>query len=155
MILVVIYVSIRVACTSRIIINSEANINFDIICTINNFAVSPTISSFYISQAPEYSLICISNNSAATVVTWKRNGVPITIDGIVFDSSQTVIDTQHSIYENKLVFLTFAVPPGLYTCMVTNDFGSTTSDHGINSKHIILLMMIILCYYMTLYTMSS
>lgn len=47
-----------------------------------------------------------------------------------------MIDTQHSTYENKLVFLTFAVPPGLYTCMVTNDFGSVTSEYGINSKHI-------------------
>ena len=93
------------------------------------------ILSIYISQAPEYSLICISTNSAATVVTWKRNGVPIIIDGIVFDSSQTVIDTQHSTYANKLIFLTSAVPLGLYTCMVTNDFGNATSDYGINSKH--------------------
>ena len=104
------------------------------------FAASLTISGFYISQAPEHSLICISTNSAATVVTWKRNGVPIIIDGIVFDSSQTVIDTQHSTYANKLIFLTSAVPLGLYTCMVTNDFGSATSEYGINSKHINMLL---------------
>ena len=110
-------------------INGESNIWF-----IIYFAASPTISSFYISQVPKHSLICISNNSAATVVTWKRNGVPIIIDGIVFDSSQTVIDTRHSTYENKLIFLTSAVPPGLYTCMITNDFGSANSDYGIISN---------------------
>ena len=98
------------------------------------FAANPTISSFHISQAPQYSLICISNNSAATIVTWMRNGDPITIDGVVFDSSQTVIDTQHSTYENRLIFLTYSVPHGLYTCMIINDFGSATSDYGINSK---------------------
>ena len=94
----------------------------------------PVVISFYVSQEPTYSLICISNNSAATVVTWKRNGDPITIDGVVFDSSQTVIDTQHSTYENRLIFLTYSVPHGLYTCMIVNDFGSATSDYGINSK---------------------
>ena len=111
-----------------------------ILYTVNYFTASPTISSFYISQAPEHSLICISKNSAATEVIWKRNGVPIIIDGIVFDSSQTVIDTQHSTYENKLVFLTSTGPPGLCTCMVTNDFGSATSDYGINSKHIVCMI---------------
>ncbi len=113
------------------------------------FAASPTISSFYISQAPEYSLICISNNSAATEVTWKRNGDPITIDGIVVDSTQTVINTQHSIYDNKLIFLTSAVPPGLYTCMVTNNFGSATSDYGIISK--LSNNQLIICYCMDIY----
>ena len=98
------------------------------------------ITNLYISQAPQYSLTCISNSSAATVVTWKRNGTPITIDGVVFDSSQTVIDTQHSTYENKLIFLTSAVPPGLYTCMVTNDVGNVTSDYGILRKLIIISM---------------
>jgi hypothetical protein len=107
--------------------NSEANYD-------NYFAASPTISSFYISQAPEFSLICISNNSAATEVIWKRNGDPITIDGIIFESSQIVINTQDSTYKNKLTFLTSAVPPGLYTCMVINDFGNATSDYGILGK---------------------
>ena len=47
-----------------------------------------------------------------------------------------MINTQHSTYENKLIFLTPAVPPGLYTCTVTNDLGNITSDYGINGKYL-------------------
>lgn len=99
------------------------------------FAARPKIIDFFISQSPDQpSLICISNNSAATTVTWKRNGILIVIDGIVFDSSQSVINTLHSTYENKLNFLISPVPSGLYTCTVINDFGNTTSDHELLRK---------------------
>ena len=90
------------------------------------FTDSPIITNFYISQISKYSLICISNNSAATVVTWKRNGNPINIDGVVFDNSQLVINTLHSTYENKLILS--VISPGLYTCTVINDFGNATSE---------------------------
>lgn len=102
--------------------------------------LNPIITNLYISQPPQYSLICISNSSAATIVTWKRNGNPIMIDGIVFNSSQTVINTQHSTYENKLIFLTSTVPSELYTCMIANDLGSVTSDYGILRKYTIIII---------------
>ena len=111
--------------------------------------LNPSITNLYISQAPQYSLICISNSSAATIVTWKRNGNPITIDSIVFNSSQTVINTQYSTYENKLIFLASTVPAGLYTCMVANDLGSVTSDYGILRKYTIIIITLYTQYYST------
>ena len=95
---------------------------------------SPKITSLYISQSHQLSLICISSNSAATNVIWKRNGYNLIIDEIIFDSSQTVVDTVQSTYENKLIFLTSEIPPGLYTCTVMNDHGNATSADGILRK---------------------
>ena len=83
-------------------------------------------------SASSSTLTCISTGSPATTVTWMRNGQPLAIDGDTYQLSQTVTNRASSTYENVL---TINLPlasildgDNSFTCTVTNELGSVTSD---------------------------
>ena len=78
-------------------------------------------------------LRCTSTGSAATNVTWTRNGVTLHIDGQKYKTSQTVTSRTSSTYKNELQVC--ASPEeifGSYTCIVSNVLG--TSQRNVSIK---------------------
>ena len=67
-------------------------------------------------------IICTTSGGPVTTITWEKNGVPLTPDGSVYQSSQAVIDAASSTYENRLSYVALKSESfsGVYTCQVEN-----------------------------------
>ena len=78
-------------------------------------------------------LTCTSTFSPATNVTWTRDGDVLAIDGVMYKTYQTVTDRRTSTYQNILeVDYVAENINGIYTCSVTNAFGSSSRDLTVN-----------------------
>ena len=104
---------------------------------INAFFLSlaqPRIAALTLQQTSNssFTLTCTSTGSPATIVTWRRNGQLLTIDGNTFEMTQTVTNRTASTYENVLVIdqprASFA--GSIISCTVENSLG--TPDTGIS-----------------------
>ena len=92
-------------------------------------SVTPNITSLTYDDAA-LTLTCVSTGSPATTVTWEKDGVPLSIDGPIYQLTQTVTDRATSTYSNVLT-VSEAAPTsvaGTYTCNVSNHFGSVAED---------------------------
>ena len=83
--------------------------------------------------------ICTSTGGPPTTVTWRRNGQPLVIDGIIYQQSQRVINTTTATYANILSSRNAnANLVGSFTCIVSNARGSASesiSTSGIHSYY--------------------
>ena len=88
-------------------------------------AEPPRITSLT-HQAGNRTLTCVSTDSPATIVTWKKDGRPLTTDGSShYTLSQSITSRTSSTYSNVLT-VSESTPgvAGTYSCNVTNDLGS-------------------------------
>ena len=86
-------------------------------------------SLYHVTSRSVFTLNCISTGSAATNVTWTRNGIPLSIDGIKYKLVQTVTSRSQSTYSNELQINLCDTPENLrgsYTCNVSNIFDSNS-----------------------------
>ena len=77
-------------------------------------------------EANEQSLICISTDGPATSVTWKRNGIRLSMQGTVYTQIQDITNMTESTYISTLK-IRGVVPSevaGNYSCSITNLRGS-------------------------------
>ena len=73
-------------------------------------------------------ILCTTTGGPATTVTWRRDGSSLSLDGSTYQSSQIILDTASSTYQNVL---TFTGPKsdslsGTYTYLVENLRGSAS-----------------------------
>ena len=78
-------------------------------------------------EAETSHLTCVSTGSPATNVTWRRNGQPLTIDGSLYQLTQTVTNRSLSTYENVLTISD--IDRCSYTCTVTNALGNDSQTY--------------------------
>ena len=91
--------------------------------------VFPTITSLTYEEEAR-TLTCVSTGSPATTVSWVKDGVPLSIDGSTYQLTQTITDRVSSTYSNVLT-VSETAPTGIagtYTCTVSNDLGTDSSD---------------------------
>ena len=75
---------------------------------------------------------CVSSGSPATSVTWMKDGQPLhTNESSNYTFSQEISDREASVYINVLVVSRMKI--GNYTCIVTNDLGSTSVEIIVDS----------------------
>lgn len=76
------------------------------------------------------SIICTTSGGPVTAVTWKRDGVPVTPDGLIYQTSKLVLDEATASYENRLSFVALKSErfSGVYTCQVENIRGTSSSQ---------------------------
>ena len=80
-------------------------------------------------------LVCTSTGGPATTVTWTKDKLTLSIDGTLYQQTQVITDMTESVYENRLRIINQAsISSGLYSCTVTNDRGSATSELYISGK---------------------
>ena len=90
---------------------------------------SPTITSLTYEEEAR-TLTCVSTGSPATTVSWVKDGVSLSIDGSTYQLTQTITDRVSSTYSNVLT-VSETAPTGIagtYTCTVSNDLGTDSSD---------------------------
>ena len=89
--------------------------------------VSPTITNLTYDPSA-YTLTCVSTSSPPTIVSWDKDGVPLSIDGSTYQLTQTITDRATSTYSNVLT-VSETAPMGVagnYTCNISNQIGSST-----------------------------
>ena len=84
--------------------------------------------------------MCTSTDGPATYVTWKKDGVILPTQGIVYTQVQQITDTIKSIYTNTLQIR--GVDPstvaGNYCCSVSNLRGSDEQNLEIKGEGTIM-----------------
>ena len=84
-------------------------------------------------------LTCISSGGPVSTVIWMKNNEILTIDGINYQQTQTLIDSAQATYKNILFFDNAANLIGYFTCTVQNTRGNSSkslSTNGSNSLNI-------------------
>ena len=77
-----------------------------------------------------FSLSCTSTYSPPTTVVWTKNREVITVDGDVYNTTQTVTDRVSSTYENVLMIDDDYVNIiGTYSCTVGNSIGTSHPEN--------------------------
>ena len=97
------------------------------------FSAIPVVTSQYQFKSKSVlTLRCVSTNSAATNVTWTRNGRPLTLDSSKHTLFQKVTSRQQSTYLNELHICDLPNHlGGSYSCKVSNIFGSSNNNTSI------------------------
>ena len=88
----------------------------------------PRVTSFQrTSSTTHFTLSCYSTNSPATSVTWVKDDTNLTIDGSLYQLTQTVTYRRGASYTNTLVSTdSLDNVVGSHTCIVSNRFGSSS-----------------------------
>lgn len=75
-------------------------------------------------------LICTSTGGPATSVTWKRNQTYLRTDGIAYQQSQIITDTQNAEYRTELTLSMTSIEDfdTTYECIVENSRGSANAS---------------------------
>ena len=77
------------------------------------------------------SVVCLTQNSPPTTVSWTRDGVAIQMDGVAYDMIQQVIERQsYSRYNNTLLIRDAIELAGdhSYCCIASNYAGNSTPE---------------------------
>jgi len=87
----------------------------------------PTATSLVYSETTR-SLTCTSTGGPATTVTWRKDGVVITIDGTTYQQTKMVTDPVTGSYESVLT-IDQSTPDvfGIYSCTVGNTRGTSAA----------------------------
>ena len=95
----------------------------------SSFSAPPVVTSMYQFKSQSVlTLKCISTNSAATNVTWMRNGRSLKMDGSKYKLLQMVTSRRWSTYSNELHICDFPNRlGGSYSCRVSNIFGTSNN----------------------------
>ena len=81
-------------------------------------AGSPNVTSLTFNRQSR-TLTCTSTGGPATTVTWKRNGVEITLNA-TYQQTNRIVDTVRGTYQTVLTIYQPADFTGTYDCMVEN-----------------------------------
>lgn len=75
-------------------------------------------------------ILCSTQYSPPTNVTWKRDGVAVSVDGDRYEMIQTVTNRDYSYYDSVLRIRDAVGLAGnhTYTCSISNYAGSTSKD---------------------------
>ena len=78
---------------------------------------------------------CLTSSSPPTTVVWSRDGVKVPVDGVKYETHQSVIDRRNSYYRNLLIVRdTIGITHRpTYICSVTNVAGSATTHLHLHS----------------------
>ena len=87
-------------------------------------------------------LICTSTGGPATIVTWRKNGAVVDVDGATYHQSQRVLNTRTATYENTLTSSADANFVGNFICTVSNSRESSARNVTLNGE---------LCVYTTVH----
>ena len=69
---------------------------------------------------PEFTIICLTEGGPATTVTWQRpNGAIVGQGDSDQETSQIIVDTRNSVYENRLRVR--GREGGTYFCIISNN----------------------------------
>ena len=91
-------------------------------------SVPPVIEdlNYGLSSEGLYSVTCITSGTPPTSVTWTRNGVVITVNESMYQSTQVLIDRNGTIYGSFLTINgTFEDAVGDYSCTAENSLGAS------------------------------
>lgn len=94
-------------------------------------SLGPSTSGVY----TQFTLNCTSSMSAATNVTWWRNGVQLD-RSVIYDFVQILREGISSTYDNLLLVYIPNINElaGNYSCTIANTFGRTTRNVSFNGE---------------------
>ena len=79
-------------------------------------------------NATTMTLTCTSTGGPATNVTWRKDGSPLTVDGVTYRQTQTVTDATTATYQNVLTIAQSVTSIyGVYRCTVGNARGISSA----------------------------
>ena len=87
----------------------------------------PTVTSLTYNDQSR-TLTCISTGGPATTVTWRRDGVVITLDA-TYQQTKSLVDPVNGTYQTVLTIdpsLHYSRVVGTYNCTVENDRGESS-----------------------------
>ena len=88
---------------------------------------------------PEFTIICLTEGGPATTVLWKRpNGAIVQQGDSDHETSQIIVDTHNSTYENRLRMK--GREGGLWTCGVSNDINAVTKLFYVDGMYVSVCM---------------
>jgi len=90
-------------------------------------AGSPTVTSLTFDDRSK-TLTCTSTGGPATTVTWRRNGVVITLN-TTYQQTKRLVDAVNGIYQTVLAIgqsVRWSDIVGTYNCTVANDRGESS-----------------------------
>ena len=102
---------------------------------------SPSISSLTYNKQSR-TLTCTSNGGPATTVTWRRNGVVITLNA-THHQTKTLVDPVNSTYQTVLTIdpsLDLRNIVGTYSCTVENVRGNSSETVFVQGETWILVL---------------
>jgi len=80
-------------------------------------------------------ITCTSTGGPATTVSWRKDGVPIVLDGSTYQQSQIITDTRAATYQNKLTIVSKSSSlSGTYTCSIGNTWGTVMASTSITGQ---------------------
>jgi hypothetical protein len=82
-------------------------------------------------------LTCTSSGGPATSVTWSRDNAPLVVDGITYQQSQVITDTNNATYQNRLRIVLRSFESHLYSCTVSNLRGNNSAQLSVGGIHCI------------------
>ena len=91
-------------------------------------AGSPNVTSLTYDDDQSRTLICISTGGPATIVSWRRDGVMITL-GATHQQTKTLVDSVTGTYQTVLTIdpsLDQRSIEGTYSCTVENARGESS-----------------------------
>ena len=97
----------------------------------------PTVTNLTFNSTA-LTLTCTSTGSPATIVTWMKDGSPLTVDGTTYTLEQTVTGRSTSTYDNVLTISEGSGNiEGSYTCTVENILGSDSMTVQVRGKGVL------------------
>ena len=100
---------------------------------------SPFITGLLYNQSI-LTLTCTSTGGPATIVTWRKDGIVVEVDGTTYHQSQRVLNTRIATYENTMHMSGSADTKivGNFTCRVSNSRGSGNRSIVLPGKHFLM-----------------
>ena len=97
------------------------------IFTYTSCTGTPTVTSLTFNDAIK-TLTCISTSGPASYIIWERAGTTLTVDGITYRQTQTVINATTATYQNILTIAqSVSSIYGVYRCTVGNARGTSSA----------------------------
>ena len=80
------------------------------------------------------SLNCISTGGPVTTVIWRKNNQQLSIDGVDYQQTQIIVNSENAEYRNILYSNNAGNLVGVFTCIVQNARGSDNMTISTNGK---------------------
>ena len=101
-------------------------------CNLSHFlfhhAGLPKVTSLTYDDEQSRTLTCTSTGGPATIVSWRRDGVVITLNA-TYQQTKTLVDSVNGTYQTVLTIepsLHYSHVVGTYSCTVENDRGKSS-----------------------------